>query len=241
MNIDIRRCINIAFIISLLLLPYLFIFVIMNSEYFTDFKKSNFNSSELNICQGSDNYSVECKLDKLAWIEIQLTLKITSNQSGLISCEFSDFKSGKYFKSVSKSVNLNGNNESQTVRLISRPYLLTFPGKYNFSLNINGLFSYNKDFEIIFGMGYIALILISSILGIGLILILIKKTESKVIKTASTTLEEYSPAEIAEIVSNKITCPECKKIINEGLAFCPECGSRIPEFMRFNPDSARGL
>jgi len=90
-------------------------------------------------------------------------------------------------------------------------------------------------------MGYITLILISSILGIGLILILIKKSDSKIIKAASTTLEEYSPAEIAEIASNKITCPECKKIINEGLAFCPECGSRIPEFMRFDPDSARGL
>ncbi len=241
MNIDIRKCFNTTFIISLLLLPSLIIFVVMNSEYFTDFKKNNFNSSSLNMSQGTDNYSVECKLHKLAWIELQLTLKITSNQSGLISCEFTDFKSGKYFKSINKSVSLNGDNESQTVRLISRPYLLTFPGKYNFSLNINGLFSYNKDFEIIFGMGYIALILLSSILGIGLILILIKKSDSKIIKAASPTLEEYSPAEIAEIVSNKITCPECKKIINEGLAFCPECGSRIPEFMRFNPDSTRGL
>ncbi|MFX1572541.1 MAG: hypothetical protein ACFFB0_07320 [Promethearchaeota archaeon] len=241
MDIDIKKGFFTACIISLFFFSYLYFFAVMNSKYFKDFKKYNFTISELNISQGTDNHSIECKLNKLAWIEVQLILKITSNQSGQVSCEFMDFKGGKYFKSVGKSINLNGNNETQTVRLFSRPSILTFPGKYNFSLNISGLFSYNKDFEIIFGMGYITLILFSSILGIGLILILIKKSESKGIKTATPTPKEYSLAEIAEIVNNKITCPECKKVINEGLAFCPECGSRIPEFMRFNPNSARGL
>ena len=41
--------------------------------------------------------------------------------------------------------------------------------------------------------------------------------------------------------TNKIKCPECKKIIDEGLIFCPECGNRIPEFYRFNPNKTSGL
>ncbi len=35
-------------------------------------------------------------------------------------------------------------------------------------------------------------------------------------------------------VANKIRCPECKKLIDEGSVFCAECGARIPEFLRYN-------
>ena len=38
----------------------------------------------------------------------------------------------------------------------------------------------------------------------------------------------------SQIPESKIQCPECKKIIDEGLTFCPECGSRIPTFLQFH-------
>lgn len=44
-----------------------------------------------------------------------------------------------------------------------------------------------------------------------------------------------------KIPQNKIKCPECKRIIDEGLIFCPECGNRIPKFYRFNPNKTTGL
>jgi hypothetical protein len=53
-------------------------------------------------------------------------------------------------------------------------------------------------------------------------------------KDKKTPSSEKSPL-------NKIKCPECKKTIDEGLAFCPECGNRIPEFYRFNPNKTTGL
>lgn len=39
-------------------------------------------------------------------------------------------------------------------------------------------------------------------------------------------------------VANKIRCPECKKLIDEGSVFCAECGARIPEFLRYNTPQA---
>ncbi|MBD3342189.1 MAG: hypothetical protein GF353_24015 [Candidatus Lokiarchaeota archaeon] len=47
-------------------------------------------------------------------------------------------------------------------------------------------------------------------------------------------------SKISEIPSGKIKCPDCNKLIDEGLTFCPECGNRIPEFLRFNPNSTTG-
>lgn len=36
-----------------------------------------------------------------------------------------------------------------------------------------------------------------------------------------------------QLPDNKILCPECNILIDEGQTFCPECGNRIPEFLRF--------
>jgi rRNA maturation endonuclease Nob1 len=52
--------------------------------------------------------------------------------------------------------------------------------------------------------------------------------------------KKKKPISTHETPQNKIKCPECKKIIDEGLIFCPECGNRIPEFYRFNPNKTTG-
>ena len=74
------------------------------------------------------------------------------------------------------------------------------------------------------------------IFGISLMIILVKKKGSKIIKPVSTSSETSIISESSEVSGRKIQCPECKKLIDEGLTFCPECGSRIPEFLRFNPN-----
>lgn len=175
------------------------------------------------------------------WIEGSLSLFINSNQSGLIICEFKDSNNGKYFTQVNRIVNLTGFNQSQTILLIFQLYILTFPGKYHFTLNISGSYNYTENFELILGMGYIVLILILMTFGISLIIILVKKKGSKLIKQVSTSPDTSIISESREVPSRKIQCPECKKLIDEGLAFCPECGSRIPEFLRFNPNESTVL
>ena len=45
----------------------------------------------------------------------------------------------------------------------------------------------------------------------------------------------------SKIPSGKIKCPDCEKVIEEGLTFCPECGNRIPPWAKFNQDSSPGI
>ncbi len=59
-----------------------------------------------------------------------------------------------------------------------------------------------------------------------------EKSEEK--KTKSSAEEKG----VASGVANKIRCPECKKLIDEGSVFCAECGARIPEFLRYNTPQA---
>ena len=199
-------------------------------------KINNLNSRNppLKISQAS-NFTIISNVYKLIWIEGQLTITLTANESGLIFCEFKDSSNGKYFTQINRTIFLTGNNESQTFRLTFYPYLTTFPGRYNFVLIINGIYNYSENFDIILGMGYIVLILIISIFVFGLVLILVKKKESLGIKPVSGPSEEEISSELDQVPSRKITCPDCKKLIDEGLAFCPECGVRIPEFLRYRP------
>ncbi|MFX0155369.1 MAG: hypothetical protein ACFE9Q_12675 [Candidatus Hodarchaeota archaeon] len=197
---------------------------------------SNFNTKYFSpkINQVS-NFTVLSDIYKLIWIEGQLTLTLTANESGIIFCEFKDSNNGKYFSQINKTISLTGNNESQTFRLIFYPHLTTLPGRYNFILNINGIYNYSENFDIILGMGYIFLILIISIFGIGLVLILVKRKESLIKKPVSAPTEVETSSELDQVTSREINCPDCKMLIEEGLAFCPECGSRIPEFLRYRP------
>lgn len=205
-------------------------------------KNINFNkiSSKLKLNQVS-NISITASLSNLVWIEGYLNLYINSNESGLITCEFEDSSNGKYFTQINRIINLTTVNQTQIIRLIFHPHLTTFPGRYNFTLNITGFYNYTENFKLILGMGYIILILVLWMFGIGLVIILVKKKDSIITKPVSVPTEGLIPSELTEAPSNKIQCPECKKLIDEGLSFCPECGSRIPEFLRFNPNSTRVL
>lgn len=208
-------------------------------QFNNDFSSDNI-SSELKTSQAL-NFTVTSNLHKLIWIEGQLNLILTANETGLITCEFKDSNNGNYFTQVNKIVNLTGSNEAQAIRLKFYPHLTTLPGKYNITLNITGFYNYTENFDLILGMGYIILISVLTIFGIGLIIIFVKKKDLKTVKPISVSTEESIVSELEEVPIRKIQCPECKKLIDEGLAFCPECGSRIPEFLRFNPNSPRLL
>lgn len=45
----------------------------------------------------------------------------------------------------------------------------------------------------------------------------------------------------SKVPSGKIKCPDCEKVIEEGLTFCPDCGNRIPPWAKFNQDSSPGI
>ena len=211
-----------------------------NSSHFDKNISYNKIPSKLNINQ-VNNFSITSSLHELVWIKGQLNLLLISNESGLITCEFKDSNNGKYFTQVNRLVNLTGSNQIQVIRLIFHPHLTTLPGRYNFTLNITGFYNYTENFELILGMGYVILILILIIFGIGLVIILVTKNEDNITKPVSVSTDSSIPSELSDISGSKIQCPECKKLIDEGLGFCPECGSRIPEFLRFNPTSPKVL
>ncbi|MBA7605513.1 hypothetical protein ES703_12646 [subsurface metagenome] len=234
-----KKCFSHSILIMVFFLSLISLNCFELFQFNKDFSSDNI-SSELKTSQAL-NFTVTSNLHKLIWIEGQLNLILTANETGLITCEFKDSNNGNYFTQVNKIVNLTGSNEAQAIRLKFYPHLTTLPGKYNITLNITGFYNYTENFDLILGMGYIILISVLTIFGIGLIIIFVKKKDLKTVKPISVSTEESIVSELEEVPIRKIQCPECKKLIDEGLAFCPECGSRIPEFLRFNPNSPRLL
>lgn len=234
-----KKCFSHAILIMVFFLSLISLNCFELFQFNKDFSSDNI-SSELKTSQAL-NFTVTSNLHKLIWIEGQLNLILTANETGLITCEFKDSNNGNYFTQVNKIVNLTGSNEAQAIRLKFYPHLTTLPGKYNITLNITGFYNYTENFDLILGMGYIILISVLTIFGIGLIIIFVKKKDLKTVKPISVSTEESIVSELEEVPIRKIQCPECKELIDEGLAFCPECGSRIPEFLRFNRNSPRLL
>jgi len=191
----------------------------------------------IHISQGSQNFTIDTFLPSLIWFDPQLKLNISVNQIGQIQCFFSESAGPQFFSSGNFSLPLVGNNISQIFYLQLVPMITTLPGVYQFSLNITGAFSYNENFEIVYGLGVIPLVSVFSVMIIITIIILVKKSkgakEGKMEEI--TNADGYEPA-VSSIVG-KINCPKCRKAINEGLTFCPECGERIPEFLRYNAPS----
>lgn len=226
----------------LVIIPIICTSSILGSKISTTLHQSEEIGSKLRTSQYTEEFNVASTLHKIIWVEGHLTLTIAANESGTIICEFTDSQDGNYFTQINKNVNLTGNYAIQVVQFIFHPQITTLPGNYNFTLNITGLYTYTENFEIILGLGYVLLLLIITIFGVGVIAILTKKKgieKSKV--TTLSTSDDSKSSGTDEIPISKITCPECKKLINEGLTFCPECGARIPEFLRFNPNSPSGL
>jgi len=195
------------------------------------------NQSHIQISQGTQNFTIDTFLPSLIWVDPQLRLNISVNQTGQIQCFFRETPGSQFFSSGNYSLSLIGNNISQIFNLQLIPLITTLPGVYQFSLNITGAFSYNEDFEIVYGLGTISLVSVFSALIIIPIIILVKK--SKVVKDEKMEGKTYTDKSEPTMpsIAGKINCPKCRKTINEGLVFCPECGERIPEFLRYNAPS----
>ena len=233
---------SIILILILVIIPIICTSSIIGSKIFRDLHQNEKIGFNLKTSQYVEGFSVSSTLHKLFWVEGHLTLTLVANESGTITVEFTDSLNGNYFTQINEDVILMGNNEVQVVQFKFLPHITTLPGNYNFTLNITGLYNYTENFEIILGLGYVLLLLITTIFGVGVIIILTnKKGIEKPKVTILTTSDNSMSSNINEISISKIGCPECKKLINEGLTFCPECGARIPEFLRFNPNSPRGL
>ncbi|MHA1669058.1 MAG: DUF7575 domain-containing protein [Promethearchaeota archaeon] len=219
--------------------------LLITSIYFTNFTfigNSNCltpqeDQTKIHASQGTQNFTIDTFLPSLIWIDPQLKLNISVNQTSQIQCFFSETNGPQFFTSGNSSLSLIGNNISQIFYLQIIPLITTLPGVYQFSLNITGAFSYNENFQIVYGLGPISLILVFSVIIIIPIIILVKKSKGfkdvKIEEIAST--EDYKPT--TSSIAGKINCPKCRKAIDEGLTFCPECGERIPEFLRYNAPS----
>ena len=195
------------------------------------------NQSHIQISQGTQNFTIDTFLPSLIWVDPQLRLNISVNQTGQIQCVFRETPGSQFFSSGNYSLSLIGNNISQIFNLQLIPLITTLPGVYQFSLNITGAFSYNEDFEIVYGLGIIPLILVFSVLVVIPIVILVKKSKGvKDVKMEEIMYDNKTETPLSSI-AGKIHCPKCRKSIDEGLTFCPECGERIPEFLRYNAPS----
>ncbi len=230
------RKIQNLFILALLLIMSISI------TYFKVMGDSNYqipqeNQSQIHISQGTQNFTIDTYLPSLIWIDPQLRLNISVNQTGQIQCFFRETPGPQFFSSGNYSLSLIGNNVSQIFYIQLIPLMTTLPGVYQFSLNITGAFSYNEDFQIVYGLGIIPLVSVFSAIIIIPIIILVKKSKGvKDKKMEEITYTDKSEPKMSSI-AGKILCPKCRKAIDEGLVFCPECGERIPEFLRYNAPS----
>jgi hypothetical protein len=193
------------------------------------------NNDLIELNQAGSNFSIETFFPKLIWLEGQLRLNISSNQTGQIYCSLIELSGNSFFSNVNQTLNLTGNNISQIFILKTNANFFTFPGTYQFELNITGLHTYNESFEVTLAIGYSLLTIIIISFTFGLIFILIKH-RTKYKKKPTSGVTEIPELQVSGTgISGKIKCPECSKTIDEGLTFCPECGARIPEFLRYNP------
>ena len=228
---------NKLFFLLLLCSPLIFNFI-SNANILYKINPSKIDSdNDVYLTQDNDNFTISTNFPKLIWIEGNLQIEIDSKVEGRIKCVFIDDKGGKYFSNVEVIEKLT--DSKLIINIVTRPHLITLPGNYRFGLVITYIDKdderdqiYNKEYEVILGMGYLILYCILIIFGTAVILILTKKLDEEEVKALTKTSQ---PSGLPE---NKIQCPDCKKIIDEGLSFCPECGSRIPEFLRFNPSSS---
>ncbi|MBD3211198.1 MAG: zinc-ribbon domain-containing protein [Candidatus Lokiarchaeota archaeon] len=195
------------------------------------------NNQDISISQELANKTVNCQFPDLIWIEAQIEISITSNESGQVNILLNDNYANAYFNIVNETKTLTGNNQTDTFLLKTQPKIQTLPGVYEFTLTIAGLFDYTQTYESILGMGYILMFILIAAFGIPLIVIIFKKRKT------SETVEYLTPSEPTSyenaegLPAGKIKCPKCGSQIPEGLTFCPECGERIPEFLRYNASS----
>lgn len=200
----------------------------------------NITISSITLTQnGMTNISVENSSPKFIWMEGKMTLRITSNITANIICRLKDSNGGKDFKEVSNNEELEGKGKTQKIILTIKPKFTTITGRFEFNLTVTNLGNddqYSEKIEIILGMGNLLLIAFFSEFGIAIIIVLVKsKGIGKEEASFVASVTQVTPRS-SSLPAGKIKCPECDKLIDEGLTFCPECGKRIPEFLRYQPN-----
>jgi hypothetical protein len=188
-------------------------------------------NDQIRLSQTLVNFTVESDYTRLIWLEFQVTLKITSNVSGLISCYIASIDLAESFTMQNNSAILIGNNTTQSIILRSFPSFFTMPGIYKLALNITGVIEYNESLKVSLGCGFISMVALIGSLILVICIVFIKRKNA--VDKKEKELYEESDKVKKPLLPNKIKCPKCNEIIDEGLIFCPECGERIPEFLRY--------
>ncbi|MEJ2296454.1 MAG: zinc ribbon domain-containing protein, partial [Candidatus Lokiarchaeota archaeon] len=183
-------------------------------------------SSQLGI-----NITLDIIKPELFMVEGHIWINITSENAGNVHIALTEQSEDRYFMKINQSLGIVGSNESQEIIIRAIPLITTSPGKYHFTLNITGLFQYNETFTMFLGMGYSVFTILLGFIAVISILFMLKRRHTKKVKTSQGEIPSQSSQ---TAIVGKITCPNCKKWIDEGLSFCPDCGERIPEFLRYN-------
>ncbi|MFO8020049.1 MAG: zinc ribbon domain-containing protein [Promethearchaeia archaeon] len=243
------RSVKAFFILSLLLVPFIFQILRDNGQFISSQEERYESSPTSNIILSdspADNMSINTKHPRLIWIKGSMRLEIRSNITGQIKYTLTDASGGEYFKIENNGFDLEGNNKKSSCNIDIDPHLMSLPGKYDIFLLVSYVNEtqdqyeevYNMTFDVILGLGdvYISLLLI--IFGTATLIILTGRTEIEMDQAqgASQGPTQAQVQTVADAPEGKIKCPHCKEIIEEGLTFCPECGHRIAEFLRYNPN-----
>ncbi len=218
----------------------IFILIIVTfSSYSNIYKNINIKLHNTNIKSAQlGTHTIEISTPNIFWFDCQIKIITHSNQTGILNIFIDDIGSLDNFNSIIKSLNLI-ENITQTFIINIQPKLLVFPGQYQFTLNISGLFTVNQSFESILGLGYITGLLLFGLFSIPLIYIIIKKLKfgNKISSPEKFVSTEKQYEKVEGLPAKKIMCSNCQEIIPEGLSICPECGERIPEFLRYSNPS----
>lgn len=196
---------------------------------------SNLENKTLNSSQLGSNYTLNIVKPDLFFIEGHLGINLSSTVSGKIYCALTEQSGEQYFIKINQSIDIIGNNQSNLIILKAIPLITTFPGEYHFTLNITGLFVYGNSFDMFLGMGYSLFMIILAFITIIVIIAIVNHRSNKKNKKPEAITTVQTALSKEPLNRDQMSCPNCKKIIDEGLSFCPECGERIPEFLRYNP------
>lgn len=229
-----KKRIFLIYFFSILFLSCFFInfqskFIVSNNHF--SYSEENLpNTSQL-----GSNITLNIIKPGLIIIEGHIAINVSSANFGQIHYALTEQSGDRYFININQTMEILGNNQSHLLTIRVTPLITTFPGEYHFTLNITGLFTYSETFDIFLGMGYSLFTIILGFVAFMIIIIVLKRRNTdKTKKIKGDSLTSIKPSS-QPVLKGKIACPNCKKAIDEGLAFCPECGERIPEFLRYNP------
>ncbi len=170
-----------------------------------------------------------------------VTLNITSDGDGVLMVNVTNAEG----VIIPTSAQVAFTNLNQTYEVSFSPALGVLPGTFTLQVdawyvnvtNGNSLDAVlSGTVNVRLGMGVvlgIPILLAITVIAIIMAIKLRKPAGTKKVE-AEKTKSSAEGIGAASGVANKIRCPECKKLIDEGSVFCAECGARVPEFLRYN-------